>query len=514
MYFVWMLAALAALFNLSRTSDYFMRSRIYSSPITLITFDFLVVCGIVFCAGTIITPFSAYFMIPIIIAAYAYRLKGVIIVMLIQLVATFIILATDHLTPIVLNDKVQLLLTVSVTVSTGLFIERLTRIHRKETDKILRVSNDNEAQRKRLEALVNSVNDGIFVVNEHGQVINYNAAAAELSTKKGELSNSLLMDVLKLYPHTNLSHEPVDLLKSRQAQHRRDLSVKNTEGVVTDLDISVQPVRMEGAKVTEYIVLCRDITRERNIDEQRSTFIAVASHELRTPITIMEAALSTAIAAGKDLSEPLQMVLKQAHDNSIYLGTIVRDLTILAQASNDNIPIQLKKIDSESLVSQLVHEFKAQAEQKGLRLKSDIQGNIPQILSTETHIREIVQNYILNALKYTHEGTITIRLKAARNGGVQFAVSDEGIGIAEKDRQQLFKKFFRSEDYRTQEVGGTGLGLYLCSEIAQRINGKVWCESEINKGSTFYLEIPPVSYLGRDQKEVVKTEVANLVDDI
>jgi signal transduction histidine kinase len=114
-------------------------------------------------------------------------------------------------------------------------------------------------------------------------------------------------------------------------------------------------------------------------------------------------------------------------------------------------------------------------------------------MSTERHIQEILQNYLTNAIKYSETGTVHLQAAKAQNGGVVFSVKDTGIGISPKDQKYLFTKFFRVEDYRTRKTSGTGLGLYLCRELAARIGAKVWCDSKLNEGSTFYLEVPPFS---------------------
>jgi signal transduction histidine kinase len=129
-------------------------------------------------------------------------------------------------------------------------------------------------------------------------------------------------------------------------------------------------------------------------------------------------------------------------------------------------------------------------------------------------VREILENFVANAVKYTEEGGITVQAEPSAGGGIVFSVKDTGIGISASDQRQLFTKFYRSEDYRTRKTGGTGLGLYLCLELAERLNAKVWCESVINHGSTFFLEVPPVSQLHRDSGKVVEAGVATLIDQM
>jgi len=135
------------------------------------------------------------------------------------------------------------------------------------------------------------------------------------------------------------------------------------------------------------------------------------------------------------------------------------------------------KYQPGDILAECIKDFEAQAQQKGIVLKKALEPGIGTVLSTQAHILEILQNYLTNALKYSQQGTITLKAESAKHGGIVFSVTDEGIGISPHDQKLLFTKFFRAEDYRTRATGGTGLGLYLCMELAQRLGGKLWCKS-------------------------------------
>lgn len=513
-YLVYGLVGMAALYNLTRYIPFFMRSRYYASSFTMLVVDNVFICVLLGLSGGVSTPFTGLLIFTLISATYLYKLEGTLIMVGLQLLWISYLVTHEWYPPLLLGEARTGLITAAVFIGIGIFVERLTRIQRDETHKFEIMSNEIEAQRKHLVTLVDSLSDAIFVVGGNGKILEYNAAADALSLSSGELRGEEFIEALPLRLRVNQDAKPLDLLKKKEMQHRRDLSITDTNGVVTDLDVSIQPVHLEGAGTTDFIIVCKDITKERSLDEQRTTFISVASHELRTPITIMEAALSAALLAKDKMDEQTLNVIKEAHRHCLYLASLVKDLSLLAAANNDNIPIQIERVDPGRLLRQMVHDFEAQATQKGLGLKVVVEENTPSIMSTENHIREIMQNYITNALKYSNEGTVIVRAEPTKKGGVRFSVHDTGIGISPADQKHLFTKFFRSEDFRTRQTGGTGLGLYLCTQLAQRLNGKVWCESELNKGSVFFLEVPPVSYLKRDQREVVQAEVANLVEGI
>jgi signal transduction histidine kinase len=129
------------------------------------------------------------------------------------------------------------------------------------------------------------------------------------------------------------------------------------------------------------------------------------------------------------------------------------------------------------------------ATKKGLEIKIDLDPELEMLQTSRLYAREILQNFITNAIKYTEKGSVTVGAKPAKDG-VQFFVTDTGIGISKSDQEKVFDKFFRSEDFRTRQNSGTGLGLYVTMKLARLIHAEISLESELNRGSTFTILIP------------------------
>ena len=208
--------------------------------------------------------------------------------------------------------------------------------------------------------------------------------------------------------------------------------------------------------------------------------------------------------------------LKQTHDNIIFLSSIIDDLTTLAMAEQEALQVDLKPVEPMKLIREVADSFMADARKKGLQLVVENSGGVRPILTSRYRIKQVLQNYVSNAIKYTAKGTVTIAVENAKEEkeGVIFGVKDTGIGISISDQKKVFTKFFRSEDFRTRTSGGTGLGLYICATLAKRLNGKVWFESELKKGSTFYLQVPPFSQLKEDHPQVVKAEAESFFGSV
>jgi len=518
------LIALFALYNLSRYYGPFLRNRLFSAPKTIIFLD--IIFGVIFIGvqGTIFTPYTTFLIFMVITAAYQYRMKGVYTAIALEAVLLLAISQVhfSRLAPLHFSSGRTAIVQLMSLLVSGWMVERYTRIEQHERERLRRLNQENETERSRLLTLIDSLQTAVFVVDDRGKIIQHNnAALALLGDVTSSLRDKAFKDVVPLHARSDLAAKPVDILDDHRGgdqaefQHRRDLVLTDERGQALDLDIMVRPVRLEQSNAIGYIIICEDITHERSLDEQRAEFISVASHELRTPIAILEAALSTLVHAQDTAdAETTATLLKQAHDNTLLLGSIIKDLSTLAEARNDNLPIKLDQLDPSEVVDGIAQDFTAQIQQKGLKLTVTVAPDLPAILSTKNYIREILQNYMTNAVKYSKTGTIVLAVDPTENGGVAFSVKDNGLGISAKDQKFLFKKFFRAEDYRVRETGGTGLGLYLCNELAERLGGRVWCQSALNKGSTFYLELPPYSNLRRDHKEVTRAAVANLIEDI
>jgi signal transduction histidine kinase len=172
-------------------------------------------------------------------------------------------------------------------------------------------------------------------------------------------------------------------------------------------------------------MLMRDITHEKSLEEERDEFISVTSHELRTPIAIAEGNISNAqliYAKGGD-SELVKKSLSQAHDQILFLGGLINDLSTLARAERGKLQVVIEDIDIPKLVQTLQRTYTTEAEKKKLQFKVEMNQNVSVLKSTELYVREILQNFITNAIKYTEKGSVSVAVKP-QPGGIEFVVSD------------------------------------------------------------------------------------------
>ena len=305
-----------------------------------------------------------------------------------------------------------------------------------------------------------------------------------------ELKGKNIDDVISL---TDIEHKRFRLVRhfrtARSVESREDLSTV-ISGETIRLSVIYSAVRNANSHQTSsddgYVVILRDITKQKSLEEERDEFISVVSHELRTPITIAEGSLSNVqlMMGRKDIPKTtLAENVKTSHDQVLFLAKMVNDLSTLSRAER-GVADATEEIDVAVMVHDLYNEYGPQAEAKGLHFNLDASPQLGTVVASRLYLKELLQNFITNAIKYTKKGEVTLIVKKVGDS-LEFAVKDTGIGISKSDQAHVFDKFWRSEDYRTRETGGTGLGLYVTRKLAKKLGVHIALSSRLNHGSTF-----------------------------
>ena len=355
-------------------------------------------------------------------------------------------------------------------------------------------TNDAALESEWLTGLIGSMADGVLAVDDAYRIVLYNGAALNLLDKNGNLTGHPLKRTLQLFDKDGVSVDIQQLIEmTKIPTTHRDYLLHYDDGSKANLHLSIAPVYL-GYGATGgrgYVLLMRDITREKSLEEERDEFISVVSHELRTPIAITEGNISNAQYIAKksgDIQE-IRKALDAAYEQVLFLSGLVNDLSTLSRAERGALQISIDNINPYRLVQELSDGYREQALAKGLTIKTEIDPKLETLHSNNLYIREILHNFITNAIKYTEKGQVTVGAHAV-TGGVRFEVIDTGIGMSRSDQQKIFTKFFRSEDYRTRANNGTGLGLYITQKLASMLHAEIQATSELDHGSTFLITVP------------------------
>lgn len=367
---------------------------------------------------------------------------------------------------------------------------------RKKNDELTQAQRSENLQVNRLNTLLNSISDAVLTLNRYGRITSQNAAAQAFFDTNQSLVGKDIDKLLHLSDNDDKQVRLHDLMESvRSAMHRDDLSTKDGEEV---RHVSLQMSRIRGNfdDDEEYgvVLILRDITKQKTLEEEKDEFISVTSHELRTPVAIAEGGMSNLLIMHDRNADraKLRESIQTAYDQIIYLAKIVNDLSTLSRADR-GVGDAPEEIDVTALLHDLHQRYHGEADAKNLRLDLDIASSLPRAVVSRLYLEEILQNLLTNAIKYTKEGSVTLGAQLLENGSIECWVKDTGIGIGKADLGKIFQKFYRSEDYRTRETSGTGLGLYVVSRLAAKLNTKIEVESRLNHGSTFKFVIPMIA---------------------
>jgi PAS domain S-box-containing protein len=374
-------------------------------------------------------------------------------------------------------------------------------------------------EKAKSDIILNSIDDGVLLIDSEGKILLFNPAATKITGwQQKDAQGVNYKSVLKLVDSKNVPYnemqDPFARIFSEIATIRDNQANLLTEGnKLIAISLSVTPLINQNNDITGAVGIFRDVTAERNAETQRAEFISTASHEMRTPVAAIEGYLALALNEKvAKIDTKARDFLEKAHTSSQHLGKLFQDLLTSAKAEDGRLQNHPQVIEMGQMLEQLTEDMRFSAEKKALRMDYVIGTEDGQSASGghgETggakmirplyyvyvdpeRLREVLTNLFDNAVKYTESGKISIGL-AGDNNVVQIRVQDSGQGIPKEDLNHLFEKFYRVDNSATRTVGGTGLGLFICRKIVELYNGRIWVESIVGKGSTFYINLPRLS---------------------
>ena len=356
------------------------------------------------------------------------------------------------------------------------------------------------AEHEQILTIVNNLADAVFSIDMDGVIRLYNAAGLNLLDTNSSIEGKKVDDVFRLEDEDGKTVTLFDDIKQTHTVTVNDsLRMKSGDDVMR-LELTYAPIRSSyssndpSGTSQGYILIARDVTRIKSLEEERDEFISVVSHELRTPVTVAEGTISNAqLMLERNMSDKkkLESSLEEAHEQVVYLAKMVNDLSTLSRAER-GVASEIEKIDVSQFAHDLFNEYHPGAEKAGLHFNLEMSPALGNVEVSRLYLHELLQNFITNSIKYTREGSITLKVQKVKDT-IRFEVTDTGIGISKSDQAKVFNKFYRSEDYRTRETNGTGLGLYVTRKLAKKMNTTIDLKSRLNHGSTFSFSLPIAS---------------------
>src|SRR6266508_3468322 len=340
-------------------------------------------------------------------------------------------------------------------------------------------------ERAQAARVLETVGDGVFLVDREGVVRLWNKAAEAITgVSRNDVPGRRAVAVLPGWDDVG-ARVPVAGAPGPAVAETLPLELAGRERW-----LSISGVGFEEGTVYAF----RDITEERALERIRQDLVATVSHELRTPLAAIYGSALTLARDDLELEEAIgAKLLEVIIEESARLADIVNDLLIASQLDAGRMEVRVERCDASVLTKGVV-DAAATHLPDGVTLRLEPVGDdLPPVVADEGQLRQVLDNLIDNAFKYSPDGgEVRIRVEPA-DEYVRFAVSDEGLGIPRPEEARISEKFYRLDPHMARGIGGTGLGLYIARELVRRVSGRIWVEPNNGRGSVFYVEIPAAS---------------------
>lgn len=337
-----------------------------------------------------------------------------------------------------------------------------------------------EGGRRRLAAILASTTDAILVTDAESRLLLTNPATQRL-LKLSESAHGRPLNSLPI---------PEELIRALTQSGEAGSS----PAIEVPLDdkrtyyASIAPITgPEGATLGSVVVM-RDITHFKELDEMKSEFVATVSHDLRAPLTFIRGYAMMLMMVG-DLNDKQHDYLDRILEGIDQMSALIGDLLNLRRIEA-GVGIRQEPCRLGLILVEAVDTMRARATSKGITLRLEPAEGAPTVIGDRTLLRQAVSNLVDNSIKYTPAGGLVSVGLGTKGKEALIRISDNGIGIAPEDQVRLFEKFYRIQRRETGNIQGTGLGLALVKSIIERHGGRVWVESELNQGSVFYVALP------------------------
>lgn len=342
-----------------------------------------------------------------------------------------------------------------------------------------------EEEKNKTLAVVTNLTDGILVFDEENRLSLMNPLAEKFfDIKAKDLTDRSILELRAfptLKPLTKVLTEEIGEIFRREVLVKKDLT----------LEISTVPVLRKKKRIGNLVIL-HDITREKLVERMKTEFVSLAAHQLRTPLSAIKWTLRMLLDGdlGKITEEQRDFITKTYQSNERMI-TLINNLLDITRIEEGRYIYKPALTEFEPIVGFVLDSCKEEAERKKIKIEfRKPKKKSSRVMVDVEKIRLAVENLLENAIKYTQAGGKVIVLLKNAPGKIELSVKDSGVGIPKDQQERVFAKFFRGANVIRMETEGTGLGLFITKNIVEAHGGKIWFESEENKGSTFYLTLP------------------------
>lgn len=363
-----------------------------------------------------------------------------------------------------------------------------------------------EQERNRIRAMLHSIGDGVFVINNNRELVLFNKMAEQISGYSSkEVLGKKYDRFLKFVNEDGNKDAFVEdaFAKEEITFMAEDAELISKDGKNIPVSDSCSPVKNDQGKITGAVVVFRDVTKEREIDKAKTEFVSLASHQLRTPLSTISwyAEMLLNEDVGK-INEDQKEFLQEVYTGNRRMVNLVNSLLNVSRIELGTLGVDPEPLDFKEIAESILKELSPSIKEKKLKIERDYDKKIPKIEADYNLVRIVFQNLLSNSVKYTpEEGEVSISL-TKQSKYLLIKVSDSGYGIPKEEQDKIFTKLFRANNIAEKDAEGSGLGLYIVKSIIDQVKGKIWFKSKKNKGTTFFVKLP---LSGMEKKEGSRT---------
>ncbi len=351
----------------------------------------------------------------------------------------------------------------------------LRREVKRTTSSLKKRAQISESERSRMETVINSIHDNVMILDEENQILLVNPAmCASFGLDEKSIAGKPVLDVIQhpdlraLITNSNGNNDPL---------HHHEVSFP---------DGRVASAQMMEIPEVGYAITMQDITYLKEVDRVRNEVVHTVSHDLRSPLTSV-IGYTELIARAGSLNDMQQDFLKRIQESVQHITNLMNDLLELGSIEA-GLDTRREWVQLDGLLHYTLDMLQGQVKSKHIKVQTDIAADIPAMRANPVRLRQVLDNVVGNAIKYSDkDGEVHVSIKA-EGDQIILQVSDNGPGIPAQDQARIFDKFYRGRNMDKQE--GSGLGLAIVKSIVDAHQGRIWVESNLGQGSTFFIVLP------------------------
>jgi len=337
--------------------------------------------------------------------------------------------------------------------------------------------------------------DGVVTIDSLGRLTYVNPSFEKLcARRKSQILATLFREYLSDESVYFFQQVFIDARKNDEKIDNVELELVHAKGQIIPIEVNIAPFKKEN-EFAGMVCTIRDITERRIIEDElkkserlRTEFMNIAAHELKSPVTPIKGYLDL-IISDKDAPDKVKDWAKVSLRNAERLLKLVNDILDVSRLDTDTMRFDLEKLETIEILNEVAVDMRPVIENKGLKFLTKIPKDLPNIMGDKHRLSQVLKNLIGNAIKFTDNGSISIEAQK-KVDHILIIIADTGIGVSKDELKKIFNKFYQAYTGDDRKNEGTGLGLFICREILQKHDGEIWAESELGKGTKFFVKLP------------------------